>query len=93
MRVKLLFQILLLLTALIISIFTINHYFYENNNLNKSKNPELINNNSVKDKINTSLQNSNKEKNSSNILQNVIYENFDNDGNKYIITAKYRCQY
>ena len=88
MRVKLLFQILLLLIAVIISFFTINHYFYKNNDLKESIKSETEFDKNIKDDINSSLKSDKNNEDSSNDLQNVIYENFDNDGNKYTITAR-----
>ena len=86
MKSSLVIQIFLLLSAIIISIFTVYYYFYKNENLDISKKPEQLiesknNNGSItKDKS--------KTKKNSNILENVEYENYDNEGNRYKITAE-----
>ena len=79
-------QVFLLLSAIIISIFTVYYYFYKDKNLNISKKPEQL----IESKNNNGLINTNKSKTKkdSNILENVEYENYDNEGNRYKITAE-----
>ena len=86
MKSSFVIQVFLLLLAIIISIFTFYHYFYKSENLDTSKKTEQLiesknNNGSItKDKS--------KTKKNSNILENVEYENYDNEGNRYKITAE-----
>tara|TARA_B110000259_G_C13908131_1_gene359728 strand:+ start:75 stop:695 length:621 start_codon:yes stop_codon:yes gene_type:complete len=86
MKSSFVIQVFLLLLASIISIFTVYYYFYKGENLDIYKKPEQLiesknNNGSItKDKS--------KTKKNSNILENVEYENYDNEGNRYKITAE-----
>ena len=81
MKTKSLIQIFLFLTAIIISSFTVYFYFYKNENLRSEFNPKKSADNdtySLK-KIHSDIP--------SSILKNVMYENFDSNGNKYKIKA------
>ncbi len=84
MKVKFLVQILLFLFASITLFSAI--YFYSITNIDKSSKPKLI---KEKNKHDESLKNSSIDNNNStsNILRNMVYENFDNRGNKYEIYA------
>ena len=86
MKGSLVIQVFLLLLAIIISIFTFYHYFYKSENLDISKKNEQL----IESKNNNGLvtENKSKTKKDSNILENVEYENYDNEGNKYKITAE-----
>ncbi|WP_415295190.1 LPS export ABC transporter periplasmic protein LptC [Candidatus Pelagibacter sp. Uisw_113] len=86
MKSSFVIQVFLLLSAIIISIFTVYYYFYKDKNLNISKKPEQL----IESKNNNGLINTNKSKTKkdSNILENVEYENYDNEGNRYKITAE-----
>ena len=79
-------QVFLLLSAIIISFFTVYHYFYKSENLDISKKNEQL----IESKNNNGLvtENKSKTKKDSNILENVEYENYDNEGNRYKITAE-----
>ena len=85
MKSKILLQILLFLFASIILFFTF--YNYSTDTINISSNPDLIQNESKIDKTLTSSVDK-SDKSIPNILKDVIYENFDNQGNKYIIRAE-----
>tara|TARA_B100000795_G_scaffold233809_1_gene192723 strand:+ start:961 stop:1599 length:639 start_codon:yes stop_codon:yes gene_type:complete len=87
MRGTLLIQILLLATAIIISTFTIYFYFYKNENLNKISKFNKMGN--FKENNFLEVTKKDKTKDSANILNNVTYENFDNEGNRYKIKAKF----
>jgi len=86
MKSSFVIQVFLLLLAIIISFFTVYYYFYKGENLNISKKPEQL----IESKNNNGLVATNKSetKKDSNILENVEYENYDNEGNKYKITAE-----
>jgi len=86
MKSSFVIQVFLLFLAVIISIFTVYHYFYKSENLDISKKPEQL----IDSKNNNGLVTTNKSriKKNSNILENVEYENYDNEGNKYKITAE-----
>ena len=84
MKSKILLQILLFLFASIILFFTF--YNYSTDTINISSNPDLIQNESKIDKTLTSSVDK-SDKSIPNILKDVIYENFDDQGNKYIIRA------
>tara|TARA_B100000787_G_C16188465_1_gene296049 strand:+ start:113 stop:736 length:624 start_codon:yes stop_codon:yes gene_type:complete len=87
MKIKLLLQVLLFLMAAAILSFSIYFYFYKNENLNDfSKNEEIKKIGKIN--INKSLEKKNRNNKSSNILKKVIYENSDNEGNKYRIEAE-----
>ena len=85
MNSKIIIQILLIITAITILSGTFYYYFYDNavkNNIQQSSISEK------ELKINNSVQSPNKVKNSnSNLLNNIFYENFDAEGNKYQISA------
>lgn len=85
MNSKIIIQILLFITAITILSGTFYYYFYDNavkNNIQQSSISEK------ELKINNSVQSPNKVKNSnSNLLNNIFYENFDAEGNKYQISA------
>lgn len=85
MRAKLLIQILLFLLAFTILFYTI--YFYNNKNVNQLPKLQKI---QKKNTLETSLDVNKKEKDNSksNILENVVYENYDSEGNKYKISAE-----
>ena len=84
MKSKILLQILLFLLASIILFFTF--YNYGTKTIDISSSPDLIQADSKIDKALTgSIDES--EKSIPNILKNAIYENFDDQGNKYIIRA------
>ena len=84
MKVKFLIQILLLLFASITLFSAI--YFYSITNIDKSSMPKLI---KEENKHDESLKNSsiNNDNSTSNVLRNMVYENFDNRGNRYEIYA------
>ena len=86
MKSSFVIQVFLLLSAIIISFFTVYHYFYKSENLDTSKKTEQL----IESKNNNGLvtENKSKTKKDSNILENVEYENYDNEGNKYKITAE-----
>ena len=84
MKRKIFLQILLFLFASTILFFTF--YNYGTNTINISSSPDLIQNESKIDKTLTSAIDK-SEKSIPNILKDVIYENFDDQGNKYIIRA------
>ena len=85
MNSKIIIQILLIITAITILSGTFYYYFYDNavkNNIQQSSISEK------ELKINNSVQSPSKVKNSnSNLLNNIFYENFDAEGNKYQISA------
>ena len=85
MKSKILLQISLFLFASIILFFTF--YNYSTDTIDISSNPDLIQNESKIDKTLTSSVDK-SDKSIPNILKDVIYENFDNQGNKYIIRAE-----
>jgi len=84
MKVKFLVQILLFLFASITLFSAI--YFYSITNIDKSSKSKLIKEENKHDK---SLQNSSIDNNNStsNVLKNMVFENFDNRGNRYEIYA------
>ena len=84
MKVKFLVQILLFLFASI-TLFSVI-YFYSIANIDKSSKSKLIKEENKHDK---SLKNSsiNNDNSTSNVLRNMVYENFDNRGNRYEIYA------
>ena len=84
MKVKFLVQILLFLFASI-TLFSVI-YFYSIANIDKSSKSKLI---KEENKHDESLKNSsiNNENSTSNVLRNMVYENFDNRGNRYEIYA------
>ena len=84
MKVKFLIQILLLLFASITLFSAI--YFYSITNIDKSSMPKLIKEENKHDESlkNSSIDNDNS---TSNVLRNMVYENFDNRGNRYEIYA------
>ena len=86
MKSSFVIQVFLLLLAIIISFFTVYHYFYKSENLDTSKKTEQL----IESKNNNGLvtENKSKTKKDSNILENVEYENYDNEGNRYKITAE-----
>ena len=84
MKVKFLVQILLFLFASI-TLFSVI-YFYSIANIDKSSKSKLIKEENKHDESlkNSSIDNDNS---TSNVLRNMVYENFDNRGNKYEIYA------
>ena len=84
MKVKFLVQILLFLFASITLFSAI--YFYSNTNIDKSSMSKLIKEENKHDESlkNSSIDNDNS---TSNVLRNMVYENFDNRGNRYEIYA------
>jgi len=84
MKVKFLVQILLFLFASITLFSAI--YFYSITNIDKSSMPKLIKEENKHDESlkNSSIDNDNS---TSNVLRNMVYENFDNRGNRYEIYA------
>ena len=84
MKIKILFQILLFLFASIILFFTF--YNYGSKTINTPSSPNLI---QAEDKSDKTLKGSIDEgdKSISNVLRDTVYENFDNQGNKYKIYA------
>ena len=84
MKVKFLIQILLLLFASITLFSAI--YFYSITNIDKSSKSKFIKEENKHDESlkNSSIDNDNS---TSNVLRNMVYENFDNRGNKYEIYA------
>ena len=84
MKVKFLVQILLFLFASITLFSAI--YFYSITNIDKSSKSKLI---KEENKHDESLQNSSidNDNSTSNVLRNMVYENFDNRGNRYEIYA------
>ena len=86
MKSSFVIQIFLFLVASIISIFTIYYYFYKAENFDISKKSEQL----IQSKNNNEIVTINKSKTNknSNILENIEYENYDNEGNRYKITAE-----
>ena len=86
MKISFIIQVFLLLLAIIISFFTVYYYFYKDESLDISKKSEQL----IESKNNNGLVATNKSKikKDSNILENVEYENYDNEGNRYKITAE-----
>tara|TARA_B110001450_G_scaffold47433_1_gene44156 strand:- start:705 stop:1322 length:618 start_codon:yes stop_codon:yes gene_type:complete len=84
MKSKILLQISLFLFASIILFFTF--YNYGTETIDTSSNPDLI---QTENNINKTLTNTIDESDKSipNILTDAVYENFDDQGNKYIINA------
>ena len=84
MKVKFLVQILLFLFASITLFSAI--YFYSITNIDKSSKSKLIKEENKQDESlkNSSIDNDNS---TSNVLRNIVYENFDNRGNRYEIYA------
>ena len=84
MKVKFLVQILLFLFASITLFSAI--YFYSITNIDKSSKSKLIKEENKHDESlkNSSIDNDNS---TSNVLRNMVYENFDNRGNRYEIYA------
>ena len=84
MKVKFLIQILLFLFASITLFSAI--YFYSITNIDKSSKSKLIKEENKQDESlkNSSIDNDNS---TSNVLRNMVYENFDNRGNRYEIYA------
>ena len=84
MKIKILLQILLFLFASIILFFTF--YNYGSKTINTPSSPNLI---QAEDKSDKTLKGSIDEgyKSISNVLRDTVYENFDNQGNKYKIYA------
>tara|TARA_B110000114_G_scaffold515_1_gene406 strand:+ start:555 stop:1172 length:618 start_codon:yes stop_codon:yes gene_type:complete len=84
MKVKFLIQILLFLIASITLFSAI--YFYSITNIDKSSKSKLIKEENKHDESlkNSSIDNDNS---TSNVLRNMVYENFDNRGNRYEIYA------
>ena len=84
MKVKFLVQILLFLFASITLFSAI--YFYSITNIDKSSMSKLIKEENKHDESlkNSSIDNDNS---TSNVLRNMVYENFDNRGNRYEIYA------
>ena len=85
MNSKIIIQILLFITAITILSGTFYYYFYDNavkNNIQQSSISEK------ELKINNPVQSPSEVENSnSNLLNNIFYENFDAEGNKYQISA------
>ena len=85
MNSKIIIQILLIITAITILSGTFYYYFYDNavkNNIQQSSISEK------ELKINNPVQSPSEVENSnSNLLNNIFYENFDAEGNKYQISA------
>ena len=84
MKIKILLQILLFLFASIILFFTF--YNYGSKTINTPFSPNLI---QAEDKSDKTLKGSIDESDKSipNVLRDTVYENFDNQGNKYKIYA------
>lgn len=84
MKIKILLQILLFLFASIILFFTF--YNYGSKTINTPSRPNLI---QAEDKSDKTLKGSIDEGDKSipNVLRDTVYENFDNQGNKYKIYA------
>jgi len=84
MKIKILLQILLFLFASIILFFTF--YNYGSKTINTPSSPNLI---QAEDKSDKTLKGSIDEgdKSISNVLRDTVYENFDNQVNKYKIYA------
>lgn len=74
MNYKTLFQVILIVIALVLSIFFYIEYFHKNGNLENSQTKNI----SPGDKQDLSSENTVKE---------ILYESFDNNGNKYIIKS------
>ena len=87
MKIKILLQILLFLFALIILFFTF--YNYGSKTINTPSSPNLIQAEDKSDKSDKTLKGSIDEGDKSipNVLRDTVYENFDNQGNKYKIYA------
>mgnify|MGYP001333511353 FL=1 len=84
MKIKILLQILLFLFASIILFFTF--YNYGSKTINTPSSPNLI---QAEKKSDETLKSSTDESNKSipNVLKDAVYENFNNEGNKYKIYA------
>jgi len=84
MKIKILLQILLFLFASIILFFTF--YNYGSKTINTPSSPNLI---QAEDKSDKTLKGSIDEGDKSipNVLKDAVYENFNNEGNKYKIYA------
>ena len=83
MNSKIIIQILLIVTVITILSATFYNYFYDDaitSTVTKSEN--LIKKNNNKNSDRAQAQN-----NTSNILNNITYENFDVEGNRYQISA------
>ena len=84
MKIKILLQILLFLFALIILFFTF--YNYSSKTIDTPSSSNLI---QGENKSDETLKSSTDESNKSipNVLKDAVYENFNNEGNKYKIYA------
>ena len=84
MKIKILLQILLFLFALIILFFTF--YNYSSKTIDTPSSSNLI---QSENKSDETLKSSTDESNKSipNVLKDAVYENFNNEGNKYKIYA------
>lgn len=72
MNYKTLFQVILIIIALVLSIFFYVKYIHKTENLEKMQTKNIT----QVDKQNLS---------SGNTVKEILYESFDNNGNKYII--------
>tara|TARA_B100000767_G_scaffold53517_1_gene49165 strand:- start:332 stop:949 length:618 start_codon:yes stop_codon:yes gene_type:complete len=84
MKIKILLQILLFLFASIILFFTFYNYGSKTINTSSSSNLIQAENNSD-ETLKSSIDES--DKSIPNVLKDAVYENFNNDGNKYKIYA------
>ena len=84
MKIKILLQILLFLFASMILFFTF--YNYGSKTINTSSSSNLIQAENISDEtLKSSIDES--DKSIPNVLKDAVYENFNNDGNKYKIYA------
>ncbi len=74
MNYKTLFQVILIVIALVLSIFVYVKYFHKNENLENIQTKNVT----LEDKQDLS---------SGNTVKEILYESFDNNGNKYIIRS------
>ena len=75
MNIKTIFQVILLLLVLFLSIFFYLNYFYKRDTNLTSKQDKITNND-----ISKSLER--------NTIKEILYESYDNEGNKFIIKSK-----
>jgi len=75
MNNKTIFQVFLILLFLFLSIFFYFNYFYKKDTKLKSKQDEIANTNLSESTVGTTIK-------------EILYESYDNNGNKFIIKSK-----
>ena len=75
MNNKTIFQVFLILLVLLLSIFFYFNYFYKKDTKLKSKQDEIANTNLSESTVGTTIK-------------EILYESYDNNGNKFIIKSK-----